>query len=317
MLWRVKLWALLKFHYMQETLKTNKSTQVANLFGKILLVRQSAGNQILSSDNRVGSSETIRETLNHNICYPLKLNSKFKWWLIGFTEGDGSFVINKTGYLEFKITQSSSDAQVLFYIKKTLGFGSVSVQDKTQKTHHFRVRDKKGLLTLIKLFNGNLLTTYRNNQFKVWVKAFNKRYDTNLHCTDAIEKFTLKNAWLSGFTDAEGCFNVTLIKRSENYTQVQVRYILFQKNEKILFTSIADKLDGKISYFKSYEGYNMTVNLSKLKRVISYFKLYPLKTKKKVKYLNWIKIYKLVIKKEHLNDDGFIKIQGLINKLKK
>jgi hypothetical protein len=49
--------------------------------------------------------------------------------LIGFTEGDGSFVVNKNGTLEIRITQSSKDAQVLFYIKKELGFGSVSIQE--------------------------------------------------------------------------------------------------------------------------------------------------------------------------------------------
>jgi hypothetical protein len=46
------------------------------------------------------------------------IDEKFKWWFIGFAEGDGSFILNKYGYLEFKITQSSIDAQILFYIKK-------------------------------------------------------------------------------------------------------------------------------------------------------------------------------------------------------
>ncbi len=48
-----------------------------------------------------------------------------------------------------------------------LVFGYVSVQDKNNKTHHFRVRDKKGILKLIHIFNGNLLTERKNNQFKV------------------------------------------------------------------------------------------------------------------------------------------------------
>lgn len=41
----------------------------------------------------------------------------FLYWFIGFTEGDGSFIVNKTGYLEFKVTQSTVDCQILFYIK--------------------------------------------------------------------------------------------------------------------------------------------------------------------------------------------------------
>jgi hypothetical protein len=46
-----------------------------------------------------------------------------------------------------------------------LGFGTVSIQDKVNKTHHFRVRDKNNILKLIYIFNGNLITKYKLNQF--------------------------------------------------------------------------------------------------------------------------------------------------------
>jgi LAGLIDADG DNA endonuclease family protein len=68
--------------------------------------------------------------------------------------------------LEFKVTQSSRDIQVLFYIKEQLGFGSVSLQDVSNKTYHYRIRDKKNILTLIKIFNGNIYTKNKNIQFK-------------------------------------------------------------------------------------------------------------------------------------------------------
>jgi len=57
--------------------------------GKILISGQSAGNHW----DLMGSSETTREA-----------SSSFYFWLIGFAEGDGSFIVNKDGYLEFKIT---------------------------------------------------------------------------------------------------------------------------------------------------------------------------------------------------------------------
>uniref|UniRef100_UPI002113918C hypothetical protein n=1 Tax=Aspergillus sclerotioniger TaxID=319627 RepID=UPI002113918C len=60
---------------------------------------------------------------------------------------------------------ASNDAQILFYIKKELGFGSVVLQDKTNKTHQFRVRHKKGILKLIEIFNGNILTSKK----KYWI----------------------------------------------------------------------------------------------------------------------------------------------------
>ena len=205
-------WALLKFHYMREHLKTICSTQEHILLGKIQMVRQSAGNQTSLLNDEVGSSETTCETLKNNDSNSLKFNSAprglyprgrvppgsdFKYWFIGFTEGDGSFIINKNGYLEFKVTQSSNDAQILFYIKKELGFGSVSVQDKKNKTHHFRVRDQKGILKLIHIFNGNLLTERKNNQFKLWLEAFNKAYNMDIQLIQNNNYPTLDNAWLS------------------------------------------------------------------------------------------------------------------------
>lgn len=323
-------WALLKFRYMREHPKIIWSTQELFLLGKIQMVGQSAGNQTLSNDNGVGSSETTRETLRNNDIDSLNLNSTFKYWFIGFTEGDGSFIVNKNGYfprgdtrgasppsLEFKVTQSSIDAQILFYIKKELGFGSVRVQDKNNKTHHFRVRDQKGILKLIHIFNGNLLTERKNNEFKLWLEAFNKAYKMDIQLIQNDNNPTLDNAWLSGFSDSEGCFTVSVIKRSESYHQVQVRYILSQKNELELMTKIAALFDGRVTYLKSYDGYNMTVNLSKLCKVISYFNIYSLKTKKYIDYFNWLKVYKLVVNKDHFNEDGLNRVKDLMNKINK
>lgn len=310
-------WALLKFHYMREHLKTIWSTQEYILLGKIQMVRQSAGNQTLLLNDGVGSSETTCETLNIIDSNSLNFNSDFKYWFIGFTEGDGSFIINKNGYLEFKVTQSSINAQILFYIKKELRFGSVSVQDKKNKTHHFRVRDQKGILKLIHIFNGNLLTERKNNQFKLWLEAFNKAYNTDIKLIQNSNYPTLDNAWLSGFSDSEGCFTVSVVKRSETYNQVHVRYILSQKGELELMTKIAEMLNGKVSHLKSYNGYNMTVNLSKLSKVISYFNKYSLKTKKYIDYFNWLKAYKLVINKDHFNEDGLNRVKDLMNKINK
>ena len=72
------------------------------LLGKIQEQGQSAGNcnNLLS-----GSSETTREV------FILK-DSIFKFWFIAFVKGDGSFITNKDQYLEFRITQSSLDAQI-------------------------------------------------------------------------------------------------------------------------------------------------------------------------------------------------------------
>jgi len=294
------------------------------LLGKIQYISQFARN-FMGSNKRVlsnnlkhkYSSETIREINNCDI-YLIKLDDKFKFWFIGFAEGDGSFSIYKKRYLEFKITQSSQDAQILFYIKKQLGFGSVSIQSIFNKTHHYRVRDKKGILTLIKIFNGNIQTKSKNVQFKEWISAYNKIYNKNIVFIDNKNDISLYNSWLSGFTDAEGCFTVSIIKNTKyNSTQVTVRYILSQKGEFELLNKISLLIGGKVHLVKSYNGHNMVVNLTKLKTIINYFTHNKLKTKKYINYCNWLKVYNLVITKEHLTESGLIKVKILKDKINK
>jgi hypothetical protein len=90
-----------------------------------------------------GSSETLRKTATAPFNFtPFLSAANFSdkplasdlEWVIGFSEGDGSFIVNKTGYVSFQITQSYRDVQVLFRVRQILGFGSVSLQDAQNNT---------------------------------------------------------------------------------------------------------------------------------------------------------------------------------------
>lgn len=281
-------------------------------FGKIQNEGQSAGNQI----NNLGSSETTREatTLSDN-------KENFKWWLIGFAEGDGGFSVDKRGYLTFKVTQSSVDAQVLFYIKKELGFGSVTVQSPrfaSNQTHQFRVRDKNNLLKIIDIFNGNLITKAKKAQFESWLEAFNNKHNTSISHIESNKKVTLSNAWLSGFTDAEGCFtsSASLNKKTDKHI-VTVRYVISQKDDVEFSTYLGGIIDGYITYVKSYDGYNTVVNFGKLNKILGYLHNYPLKSKKHLSYIRWLKVYDLVKNKKHLTESGIEIIKEKIKLINK
>lgn len=69
-------------------------------------------------------------------------DSRFLEWLRGFSEGEGSFIIAKRADLSFVITQSSSDIEVLNYIKDNLGFGRVIKQSIKQNTHRFVIQEE-------------------------------------------------------------------------------------------------------------------------------------------------------------------------------
>ena len=299
--------ALLKFHYMRGHPLTLKSTSYFVAIGKIFNVGQSAGNHQLELK---GSSETTRVTI--------KIDDKFKWWFIGFAEGDGYFGVDKRGNLTFKLTQSSLDCQILFFIKKSLGFGSVSLQSKSSKTHQYRVRDKNNLIKIINIFNGNLITKAKIAQFKLFLEAFNNKYNTDITFIECNKKVTLDNAWLSGFTDGEGCFTASAyLSKATNKHIVTVRYVISQKNDIEFSQYLAELINGYITYIKSYDGYNTVVNHSKLNIILNYIKSYPLKTKKHVSYLRWLKVYELVKDKHHHNPEGIEIIKSLIKLINK
>jgi hypothetical protein len=88
-----------------------------------------------------------------------------------------------------------------------------------------------------------------------------------------------------------------------------LRYILSQKGNFEQIKYLGDLLNGKTHYLKSYGGFNMTVNTTKLSLIIKYFDSHSLKTKKSLVYFNWNKMFKLVIAKKHLTDAGLITIK--------
>lgn len=78
----------------------------------------------------------------------------------------------------FDITKSLSDIKVIYYIKKELGFGKILMRkEENRNVGVFYVSSKEKISRLIHIFNGNLYTHYKKEQFKVWLATYNKQYN--------------------------------------------------------------------------------------------------------------------------------------------
>ena len=183
--------AFLKLHCVRESpaLDIGPLKSYFFLLGKIQYKGQHARNMVFN----YGSSETTCET------YILKDNL-FKFWFIGFLEGKGSLIIDKDKNLEFKIVHKATDASVLFYIKKKLGFGIVRIQDKVRNNHCFKVNDVKGLLNLILILNGNLFLDSKEKEFKLLIDSvisfwLNLPLLLPLYVTKGTEDRNIKQSW--------------------------------------------------------------------------------------------------------------------------
>ena len=78
--------------------------------------------------------------------------------------------------------------------------------EKDRNVAVFYVTSKENFTRLVTIFNGNLSTKYKKEQFRAWLCTYNKQYGMNILFKDKLVKPSLFSGWISGFSDAEGCF---------------------------------------------------------------------------------------------------------------
>ena len=264
-------------------------------------------------------------------CYGLKKqpSPEFLTWLIGFSEGDGSFITAARGDLYFVITQDSRDKQVLDYIQKELNMGKVITQGKT--TSRFIIQDKLGLHLISLIFNGNIITPDKLKSFNKFLLLLNlnigkssrklKEFGLSNSVFEIIKPFdspkelTLNDNWFIGFVDAEGCFHVSFINNSKN--SFRISFDLNQKgedNKKLILDKLRlfFRVGTVYKHYNENNWYYRVSGFSNTKIIMKYFDSsdYSFLTKKSTSYLIWKEIHKSISNLEHLDP---VKKQKLIN----
>lgn len=177
----------------------------------------------------------------------------------------------------------------------------------------FLVDDQKGILALAYLFNGNLVLDKRKIQLNKWLDL--------LSITSITSNVLplLSNAWLSGFIDAEGCFNVTLFKRKAMALgyQVKLRFMIDQKDSLNTLLFIKNQWDMILSPRKLAGGDSISMHrvetnsFVRVKPIIEYLSIFRLKTKKQISFDKWVTVHKLVCEKAHLTEQGLNEIRKI------
>lgn len=292
------------------------------------------------NDNSTFISSPISQDINHEDC---KLESNFDFslfflkhraylpdisqptqnflcWFVGFTEGEGSFIVNNRGDLAFVVVQSTSEINVLFFIQETLGFGKVISQ--SSKTSRYVTQSKKEINIIISIFNGNTVLPTRQKKLNIFIQGFNNWVTKgNIRLDSVIIKNSfilpsLDNSWLTGFVDGEGCFSCSINdkKYSINFSVAQkgVINIMKLKGLCLLFKG------GKLSPHSVDNVYEYRINgVKNVSNVFTYFDKYKLLTKKLISYTLWKQIHSELLNKDHfdkLKRQDMIEKARLINK---
>lgn len=229
----------------------------------------------------------------------------FFGWFIGFAEGDGYLGINDK-IPTFVLTQKES--KILYEIRDILNFGYVK---EFENFSRFIVRDKSNIILLFHLFNGNLHIEHKIDQLVKWSVLLNNKNNNknNLLVITEPVKLSLNNSWFSGFTDAEGCFNVYISKNSKG---ISLRFIVDQQYGLPLFNQLKDILGSGSIYVRKNNNYRFAItSLNRLVLVTEYFNVYVLRSKKQFAFEKWKVVYNCVLNKEHKTLKGMENLKEL------
>lgn len=235
------------------------------------------------------------------------LNYPFLEWFIGFSEGDGCFGAHENGRPYFVINQT--DLRLVKKIHTELGFGTVNTFTQEGKTYaRFSVYDKKGLLRLIHLFNGNLHLSKTHSRFSPWVEHYNHVFGLTIPVKPRLypSLISLQTGWLAGFFDAEGCCyaHVRQYPRHKNGARLDVKATVDQKGELDVLTQIAQLLMVPEVTPRSREKGHYRVEVTSktaLAKIVRYLDVYKLQGRKSQTYAVWRKLVNLFVNGLHLD----------------
>lgn len=218
-------------------------------------------------------------------------DDEFGHFLAGLIEGDGLF-----GKKQLHIIFSEYDTSLAYFIKKRIGYGNV-YKIKEKKTVRYICKNLTGLSIILSLINGKLISPYKYEQL------INHKYDEdfNLKILPPLKKLSLDNYWLAGFTQADGCFHISVAKSKTHKVGYSVRleYSLKQ-NDYLPLKLLFDKLKkGNLSKYSSGIWCYKSSRYSTAYDLINYFDRFNLFGGKYVSYLKFRKVY-IMIKKVNI-----------------
>ena len=184
-------------------------------------------NEGRSSSFLVGTSETTRaKSISSREIY-------FNQWLAGLIDGDGSLLVNKSGYTSCEITVALADERLLKIIQNKLG-GSIKARSGV-KAMRWRLHNRNGMIDLVNRINGYIRHSNRLTQLYRVCTVLNLK----IVSPDTLHD---KHGWFAGFFDADGTVGY---------------YLKGDNNNPQLTISVTNKLSTDVSHFKYCFGGNI------------------------------------------------------------
>jgi hypothetical protein len=281
-------------------------------------------------------------------------------YILGFFEGDGSITIlikpapsNKTGTaicLFFEIHQHVIDKDLLIAISNFLGCGKVGIGRKIGSEdswiYRLRVTSQKELFNnlLPLLRNQTMVLQKRNNDFNLFLKAcriveekkhtteiglneirsLRSHYSTKLSFQRKIllpeTLKPLNNDWVTGISDAEGCFSVSIIRKDNRKIGVKLKFEITQEPSELSFLTKLQtffncgKIYTKIAENEKMSGKFYVTNKEELvKKIIPFFETNQLQSVKKHSFLRFKRALEICINNKPLLPYHYEQLEAILS----
>jgi hypothetical protein len=233
-------------------------------------------------------------------------DNEFGYFLAGLIEGDGWF-----GKKQLHIIFDINDVSLAYYVKKRIGHGNV-YNIKNKNAVRYICKNAKGMSYILFLINGKLVSKYKYKQ----LINHNYNVDYNYTILPPSNTLSLDNYWLAGFTQADGCFHISVVYSKTHKTGFSVRleYSLKQ-NDHIPLKLLYDNLKrGNLSQYTSGIWCYKSTGFKTAECLINYFDRFNVFAGKYVNYLKFRKVYIMITNGQHLEEKGITKIKSIATK---
>ena len=280
----------------------------------LYFTRQSAGNFFCFSTMAKAATKNtynkwfeLPKISEHVPIHNSNLNDEeLGYFLAGLIEGDGWF-----GKKELHIVFSENDTSLAYLIKKRIGHGNIyKIKDK--KAVRYICKNKKGLYIILSLINGKFVSNYKYEQ----LIKHNYSEDFNINILPPLMSLSLDNYWLAGFTQADGCFHISVVKSKTHKAGHSIRLeFSLKQNDVLPLRLLYNELEmGNLSQYHTGVWCYKSTGYKTAAHLINYFDKYNIFAGKYVDYIKFRKVYIMITEGKHLEEKGIKKIKSISSK---
>ncbi len=281
------------------------------------------------------TSQNFMFVRNLNDCAP-KLSNRVVFpdlgsYLAGLIEGDGSIVVPKTerspkgflNYASIQIAFPSKDYPLAAALRIAIGHGSIA-KKKQSAAYILTINNLEGLIKIVSLINGRIRTP-KIMDLNILINYLKQKSPNVQLIAYPLDNSALSlNAWLTGFIEADGSFQVRtslnskLLRLGVSFELTQSRINHDGLSKLAFISTIADFLNVKVNSIREkskFPQYRVrTSTLLSNTKLINYLYNYPLIGTKYMDFKDWSQIINFFMSKtEKQHVKQICKIKSQIN----